>query len=101
MRRLIEADLAVQRTTHVHRALVSLLQALEEPCEGISTAASPGYMPSPVASTPGFSGVEPSPGGAGVIVVQVPSPVGGGGGLAAQVGLNGGLGEEDDGRIDI
>lgn len=98
MRRLVDTDIAVQRTAHIHRSLVRILAALDEPCEGLSTAASPGYMPSPVASTPGLGGlggIAPSPPAAGgPIMVAVPSPATDGvAGLSAQVGLNGGLAE--------
>lgn len=62
MRRLIEADLAVQRTAHVHRGLVYALSIIDESATPDATAPqsgptaqsvpSPQYMPSPVASTP-------------------------------------------------
>lgn len=63
MRRLIEADLAVQRTAHVHRALIYALSLVDESAApdtataqsggaAAQSAPSPQYMPSPVASTP-------------------------------------------------
>lgn len=98
MRRLVEADLAVQRTSHVHRSLVKTLQMLDEPPapDSLSAAASPGWMPSPIASTPlvSLSGTAPSPPAAGApITVAVPSPDTSAAvaQLSAQVALNGSI----------
>lgn len=105
MRRLVESDLAVQRVAHVHRSLAAMLSLLDEtPVEGISTAASPSYMPSPVASTPGLGGVAATPPAApAVFTVAVPSPdaTGALSHLSAQVGLNGGLGDASDPPPDL
>ena len=72
--RLVEADLAVQRTAHIHRILTRTLQLLGEPIDVPSavppnTAASPAYAPSPFAPTPMVSLTTPTP-----ITVAVPSP---------------------------
>lgn len=100
VRRLVEADLSLQRTAHVHRAVVNILVELDEmpnPPGSLSAAASPNWMPSPVASTPRELGalatVAPSPSPAGApITVAVPSPDAAGLGLplsAAVTALNG------------
>lgn len=102
VRRLVEADLALQRTAHVHRTLVSTLVDLDEmpnPPGSLSAAASPNWMPSPVASTPRELGAlavaAPSPSPAGPpITIAVPSPDTAGVGLplsAAVSALNGGV----------
>lgn len=98
MRRLIEADLGVQRTAHVHRALVRTLAALDEapPPGTLSAAASPSWMPSPVASTPlaalGVAAASP-PTAAAPITIAVPSPDAAAADvqLSAAVALNGGV----------
>lgn len=78
----------------------------EHPAQGsLSGAASPGWMPSPVAGTPlGALGVVPSPAGA-AINIPVPSPDVGGAGvpLGTAVALNGGAGDDeaDAERMDI
>lgn len=56
-RRFIEADLSLQRIAHIHRSLVATLAALDEapPTQAshtLSNAASPAWVPSPLASTP-------------------------------------------------
>lgn len=72
MRRLIEGDLALQRTAHVHRALLYALSTVGvSPVPDTSVAGnaaapssvpSPPYMPSPAASTPqtAFPGIAAS-----------------------------------------
>lgn len=80
MRRLIEADLAVQRTAHVHRSLVRALTAIQEIPVSDAAAPSPPFMPSPAASTPlhvisGSTAAAPSP-TAAAITVAVPTPDG-------------------------
>lgn len=100
VRRLVEADLSLQRTTHVHRALVNILVELDEmpnPPGSLSAAASPNWVPSPIASTPrelgAMAGTAPSPSPAGApITIAVPSPDAAGLGLplsAAVMALNG------------
>lgn len=101
MRRLIDADLALQRTAHLHRALVRTLVALDEmpnPPGSLSAAASPNWLPSPVAGTPkelrALAGTAPSPSPAGApIIIAVPSPDAAGVGvpLSAAVALNSGV----------
>lgn len=101
LRRLVEADLSLQRTSHVHRSLVRILAAFDEtPNHGAASAApSPGWMPSPLASTPlGALGVAPSPAG-GAITIPVPTPeaaaAGGAGAISAAVALNGAVQEDE------
>lgn len=99
MRRLIEADLSLQHTAHVHRSLARILHVMDEPpTQGsLSGAASPGWMPSPVVGTPlGALGVAPSPAGA-AINIPVPSPDVSGVGvpLGPAVTLNGGAGDDE------
>ncbi|PXF44839.1 hypothetical protein BWQ96_05422 [Gracilariopsis chorda] len=97
--RLVEADLALQRTAHVHRSLVHILKLFGEPITGMpTTAPSPPYMPSPVANTPVglVGGMAPTPPAAGApITIAVPSPDGttGTNQLSVQMGLNGGAAE--------
>lgn len=103
LRRLVEADLAAQRTAHVHRSLVRALLALDEaPVPGPSSAAaSPSWMPSPVAHTPlavlgGAAGSPPA--AAAAITIAVPTPDAAGNaelGLRAAA-LNGGLGDGEE-----
>lgn len=94
MRRLIESDLAIQRTAHVHRALLHSLHQLDEVPTTEATAPSPPYMPSPVASTPlaVIGGVASSPPTlAAPITVAVPTSdaAPSAANLSAQVALNG------------
>lgn len=103
MRRLIESDLAIQRTAHLHRALVYTLNQVDEQPNPEATAPSPPYMPSPAASTPlaVFAGVASSPpAGPAPITLAVPSdPPVTQPNIAAQVAMNGApvidLGHED------
>ncbi|KAI0557701.1 Mediator complex protein [Gracilaria domingensis] len=99
MLRLVEADLALQRTAHVHRALAHILRAFGEPVSGVpTTAPSPPYMPSPVANTPVglIGGMAPTPPAGGApITIAVPSPdsKAANAQLSMQIGLNGGTSE--------
>lgn len=105
MRRLVETDLAVQRTAHVHRSLVQTLKMMGEPVAGFTSAslpaaASPNNMPSPIANTPvGLlgGGVAPSPpAGSVAINIAVPSPDAAVGASLLSQGLNGGVADGDD-----
>lgn len=71
----------------------------------MSAAASPGWIPSPAATTPlGALGVAPSPAGT-ALNVPMPSPDAGGVGapLGTAIALNGGAGDDeaDAERMDI
>lgn len=99
MFRLIEADLAAQRTAHVHRSLAQTLALLGEApiadAAAPAPAPSPQYAPSPSASTPlnSLVGIAASPPTAGApITLAVPSPADAASvptPLTAQVALNG------------
>lgn len=110
MRRFIESDLAIQRTSHIHRALLHTLSELEEQPISDGTAPSPPYMPSPAASTPlaVFGGIASSPSaGPAPITLAVPSPDAPGAqpNISAQVALNGAqvadAGHEDHAMPDV
>ncbi|CAN8075251.1 unnamed protein product [Agarophyton chilense] len=102
MLRLVEADLALQRTAHVHRALAHVLRLFGEPVSGMpASAPSPPYMPSPVANTPVglIGGIAPTPPAAGApITIAVPSPDAGAASAqrSVQIGLNGGTADVAD-----